>query len=223
EQCNRLLATCYQQLGDQHRALAVYQRWLARQSRSVDAQLGVATTLAILGRSREAEDQYRKLLALPGSSRGALVDIARLVFQRNLTLSNPNWDEVDEAVREAERLSPRPPALALLRAEERIRRGHFDEARNVLASTILSWLPVSVGLSRPELALAAALPPPRPLAVLWVALAEVEERAGSPGAALARLDEVARRFGDIAEVRVARIRHWERRSGPDASKALAAL
>src|SRR5205823_4708647 len=61
------------------------------------------------------------------------------------------------------------------------------------------------------------------LALLWVGLSIVEERAGRPEASLKLLEEADRWFGDVVELRQARARYWGRQKGPRAAAALAAL
>jgi Tfp pilus assembly protein PilF len=233
EQCNLLLAQCYEGLGDPFRAQNAYLRLLAGNPRSVEAHLGVARTHEALGQGREAETHYRQIANLR-NGRGALVEVARLVLQRNLRKDDPDWDEVDDALAMAEGLQPRPPAVALLRAEALARQAELEsdrskkstlleEARAVLVVNLLGAMPVRAGLLRPEMLLLAALPQPRSLAVLWIGLSAHEERAGRLGPALHLLDEAERCFGDLPEVRQARMRYWARRPGPEAVQALAGL
>ena len=233
EQCNALMGRCYEALGDPYRAQFAYQRMLEGNRRSIEGRLGVARTHAALGQIREAETQYRQLAKLPNAP-GAWVEIARLVLQRNLRLDNPDWDEVDETLKVAERLRPRPVAVALLRAEalaaqadreanpaEKARRK--QEVRDVLVVNLLGGMPVCTGLLRPEMLPVAALPQSPPLAALWVGLSVDEERGGRLEAALQLLAEAGKYFGDLAELRQARMRYWARRRGPEAVKALAVL
>ena len=123
EQCDFLVARCYEQLGDHYRAQNAYQRILAGNSQSLEARLGVARMHAALGKGREAESQYGQL-ARTNNGR-ALIERARLVFQRNGRQDNPNWEEVDEALQKAERLQPRPVEVVLLRAEALLAQGEF--------------------------------------------------------------------------------------------------
>ncbi len=233
ERCNLLLAQCSERLGDPYRALLAYQRIIAARPRSLEAGFGRARALAALGRSREAEAQYRQLVALPNGD-VAVVEAARLVLRRNLRQDNPDWDEVDSALRQAERLQPRPVDVALLRAEalsaqaeqeadEGKKTALRQEARGVLLVNLLNAMPVWTGLLRPHMVPVTALPQQRPQAALWLGLAALEERAGNVPAALRWLTEAGERFGDLAELRQARLRYWVRRGGPEAQKALAEI
>jgi predicted Zn-dependent protease len=235
EPCGFLMARSYERLGDHYRARNAYHRILAGNPRSPEARLGLARTHAALGQGREAEDQYRQLAR--ANDPRALVETARLVLERNAGRDTPDWEEVDEALSLAERLQPRPVEVALLRAEALVAEGEFkkarggraeweaalEKARSALALAVLGGVPLRCGLLRPEMLPASALPPPRPLAPLWVGLSILEERAGRPLAALKLLDEAARKFGDVAELRQARVRYWARQGWPKAAGALAAL
>jgi tetratricopeptide (TPR) repeat protein len=98
-----------------------------------------------------------------------------------------------------------------------------EEARAVLVLNLLGGMPVCAGLMRPEMLPLAALPQDRSLAALWAGLAALEEQAGHAEAALRLLGEADRRFGDLVELRQARLRYWARRRGPEAGWALALL
>jgi Tfp pilus assembly protein PilF len=233
EQSNFLLTQCYEALGDPYRAQNIYLRLLASNPRSPEARLGLARTHLALGQSREAESRFRQLAALP-TSRGALAEVARLVLQRNLRKDDPDWDEIDDSLKTAERLQPRPVMVGLLRADELMRRAEreanaktkkqlTDEARDALVVNLLGGMPVCMGLLRPEMLPFAALPLQRSLAALWVGLSVHAEQTGHAAKGLQVLDEADRHFGDLVELRQARMRYWARQRGPEAVKALAGL
>ncbi len=153
---------------------------------------------------------------------------------RNLRKDDPDWDEIDDNLKTAERLQPRPVSVALLRAEALTRQAEreadvakkeqlTDEARGVLVVNLLGGMPVCMGLLRPEMLPLAALPQQRSLAALWVGLSVHALQAGRAAAGLELLDEADRRFGDLVELRQARMRYWTRQGGPEAVKALARL
>jgi predicted Zn-dependent protease len=235
-QCNVLLTRCYEALGDSFRAHAVYERILAGNPRSLEARLGLARAQLALGQAKEAEIQFTQAAALPGGA-GALVEVARLVLIRNLRQEAPDWEQVNDALERAERLQPRPPAVALLRAEALgrqaekeadplLKKARKKQARDVLLLNVLGGMPVCTGLLRAEMLPLAALPPPRSLAPLWVGLSAAEEQDGRPREALRLLEECGRRFGDLVELRQARIRFWARQKKgekDEAARALAAL
>jgi Tfp pilus assembly protein PilF len=233
EQSNFLLTRCYEALGDPYRAHNVYLRLLANNPRSVEARMGLARTHLALGQPREAENQYRQLAGL-SNARGALAEVTRLVLLRNLRKDDPDWDEIDDNLKMAERLQPRPVSVALLRADALTRQAEREadaskkeqltgEARGVLVLNLLGGMPVCMGLLRPEMLPLAALPQQRSLAALWVGLSAFEVQAGRAAAGLELLDEADKRFGDLVELRQARMRYWARQRGPKAVKALAGL
>jgi predicted O-linked N-acetylglucosamine transferase (SPINDLY family)/Flp pilus assembly protein TadD len=63
-------------------ALESFDRSLARDRRDRDAQLGRATALAALGRSTDAEREYRRVLQAEAAEPGASAGVARLCIER---------------------------------------------------------------------------------------------------------------------------------------------
>jgi predicted Zn-dependent protease len=233
EQCNLLLTQCYEGRGDPYRAQNIYLRLLANNPRSLEIRQGLARTQLALGQVRDAENQYRQMANL-SNGRSALIDVARLVLQRNLRKDDPDWDEINDSLQMAERLQPRPVTVALLRGEALSRQAEQEsdkskqeklkeEARSVLVVNLLGGMPICTGLLRPEMLPLAALPQERSLAALWVAVSVHEQRSGRAEAALRLLDEADGRFGHLVELRQARMRYWARQKGAEAVKALAEL
>jgi cellulose synthase operon protein C len=203
-QCNLLLAQCYEQMGDSFRARTVYLRILTRAPQSLVGRIGVARMHAALGSGREAEAQYRQALLAPGGHI-VLPELARHVLMRNLALPQElrNWEEVEESIKQAEQLRPIPAAVPLLRAEMLLGKGQIDAARKLLLDEINIPGPVT-----PPLA-------------LYLGMVGVEQHADIPTQALKWLERAEAHFGKSIELREAHIHFWASRQGvPDAQTAL---
>jgi len=127
-------------------------------------------------------------MRLPGAPAGARVDVARLIMLLNLEreAARRNWEEVDDAVRQAELLRPFPPSVAILRAECLAHQRKFDDAQASL-----------VGRYPDRMA--------RP-AEIWVTLAALEEWQDHLDEAQDCLDDARRLADDAVELRLARAR-----------------
>jgi tetratricopeptide (TPR) repeat protein len=210
ERAGLWLGECYQQIGNVSRAHTVYGRVVARNSQSIPGRIGVATTLWAQGRLKDALDQYRVLTRFPDYPPGVLVNIARLALLVNLEReeSRRNWDEVDDALKQAERLKPLPVSVAILRADYRANQDKTDNARFDNAGRYLAEM-FPDQKARP--------------AEVWVALSALEEQRGQPAKALAILDEAEQLVGDRVELRLARAGYLVRQGQGKARDALLAL
>ncbi|MFO0810236.1 MAG: tetratricopeptide repeat protein [Gemmataceae bacterium] len=215
-QANLMLAYCYDQVSDFDRALAVYNRVLTRDPRSVPGRRGVAAAQRALGHTQEALDQYRTLMreSDPVIAGGAAIEVARLLFARNLARekNSRDWAEVEQILNDAESAytSPRsgpprpvPSVTTLLRVEVLVASGKSDAALKLLQERFPN-------------------PATRP-AEAWVALASFEERKSSVDAALRVLDEASRYVPDVVELRLARGMFLARAKRTESGVALARL
>jgi tetratricopeptide (TPR) repeat protein len=218
-----LLGQCYEQMGDGERAYAAYSRVTARDPRSVLGRLGMAEARRNMGQPREALDQYWQLMRLANAPPAGWVEIARLALQLNLGSDRPDWEEVGQALAQAERLWPPPAEVVLLRAEALAAQKKYEEARAHIFATLLRAGPFFPGQTRPELIASTLLLQRRPPVGCWVALAFLDETQKRPESALATLDEAERLFGDRVELRLARAQLWARRGGTEARGNLGKL
>src|SRR5262249_29489649 len=148
EQAGLWMGECNEQLGYVGRAHTIYSRVVSRNNQSIPGRIGVATTLWAQGRLQDALEQYRLLMrVLPEPQRPAWVyaEIARLALLVNAEREDKqrNWAEVEDALRQAEKLRVRsteeepqqdlPPTLvAILQADYLANRGKFKEAQELL-------------------------------------------------------------------------------------------
>jgi cellulose synthase operon protein C len=196
-----LLANCYDQLGDIDRRYAAYRRAVALERQGAAAQFGIALTLAAMGRIDEALGAYRQLIdQVPSAGTAA----ARLMILRNLRRPEErrDWPAIDQVLAKSAQLQPDSADVVILRAEALVAQGKWELARDLL---------VKARDHRPD------------QVALWISLAELADRRETRAAAVAILDEAQKRFGDRIELRLARISHWAKQHGPEATAALALL
>jgi tetratricopeptide (TPR) repeat protein len=202
-QTDLLLGRCYEQLGDADRAYQTYSRLVGREPNSLQGRLGMAMLQASMGRYEAALVQYRQLMQLYKAPLSGFVEIARLVLRHNLEIGRPNWDEVDDALKVAERLEPLPVDVVLLRAESLARQKKYPEA--------VAKLLKDRGDEKS-----------RPVEI-WIGLAGIEQLQGRSDKALELLDQAEKLLGDQAKLRLARIRHWATRDKAQAAEPLAKM
>ena len=207
-----VLGQCYEHMNNRpdqqydayRRALDITLGGTTAPANSLDvaAQLGVAQALVAQDQYDKAVDEYRRLLALPGTPKEVYRILAEMLIQRNLRLPDEksrNWREVISALDDADRVLQKPASVSMLRANVHIVRNQLDEARQEIASAIER---------HPD------------LVDLWVALAAIAERQGPPEEALNQLAKAEQRLGQRVELMMARARYWGRRGGPQAVAAL---
>jgi tetratricopeptide (TPR) repeat protein len=215
-ECNLLLGTCYQMMGDPYRAAMAYDRVVTREPRSLPGRLGLARMKWALGQLDISEQEYRRAASLYKAPSAAWIELAQVIIARNLLNEHPNWKAVDDVLKAADKLpwAKQPSektALALLRAEALVAQKDeesYEAARN--------------GLQNAKDDKGA-----RPVEA-WVGLAGLAMHRGQTDTALGLLDEATRKLGDLVELRVARARYWARKGGAkeyrdQAYKALAPL
>jgi len=226
QECNFLLARCFERMGDPYRAAAVYERVVAREPASVPGRLGLARMEWAMGRLDNALRQYHQLLEAPTIPAAACIEGAQLLIVQQLKNApkrltgipltpdpsprrgegreaQPNWAAVNKLLDLAATLKPVPVEVALLRAEILAAEEQFDLARELL------------GTAYPDIKA-------RPVEV-WVQLCALEQRQGNREKALGVLNEAEQHLGDRLELRVARARYWAWRGGSDAVAALVTL
>ena len=100
-QINLCLGSCYENLGHVEQQLAAYREATKLNESSVAARLGLARSLARIGRISDALEHYGQVWQLAGVE----TQMARLMILRNLKLqaSERNWDEVEKVLDAAAR------------------------------------------------------------------------------------------------------------------------
>ncbi len=202
EHVDLFLGQCYEQLNDLNRQLAAYTRAVDRDPSSVRARLKLGAVLWTLGRTDEAISQYKQLTLLAQAPPAARMELARLLFLRNLQREPRTWAEVHEALDQAEKAQPGVAEVVLLRAEVLAAQDRLAEAQALLAKA---------RDQQPQQAL------------FWTALASLAERRGQPEEARRILDEAGQRAGDHVDLRLAQARLGAKRRGPSAVVPLVPL
>src|SRR5262249_43946821 len=143
----------------------------------------------------EALGQYRRVVADPAAPPDAWLDYAQLLVLREVSLpaGKGQGEEVEQALKTAEKKRPGSARLALLRAESLAVRGNIRQAERVLQD--------------------AAGRHPKQLEIP-VALALLAGRRGQPAEARAILDAAEKRAGASVELDLARLQ-----LAPSAEKA----
>ncbi len=202
-----LLGQCYERLGDLDQRHAAYRRAVAIDPDPdpdplwVPARLGLAETLAALGKIEEAIEEYR---VVKPREPGAAFFVARLRLLREVgrPAEERRWTEVEQALDDAARALPGSTEVTILRAEALAAQDRLDAARD-LVRKVCDEQPKRV----------------EP----WLALAVLAERRGKPDEALSLLDEAERQAGDRVEFRLARAARWAALGGAQAAELLAKL
>ena len=200
-----LLGECYERSGDVDRRHAAYRRAVAialdPDPLWVPARLGLAGSLAAMGKTEEAIKEYRVIQQRePGVA--LLVARLRLLSEAGRPAEERRWAEVEQDLEAAARALPGSAEVAILRAEALAAQDRPDAARDLVQKT------------RDE--------QPK-LVEPWLALAILAERRGKPDEALSLLDEAERQAGDRVEFRLARAANWAARGGAKAAEMLAKL
>ena len=208
QECNSLLAQCYEAMGDPYRAAAIYGQILTRAPASIPGRLGLARMEWASGRLDFAWREYQFLMQNRPAPIAAWLECAHMLIQRNSKLTNPNWLEATQVLDVAVAKFKDVPAavtmeIAILRAEILAAEGKFDQARELLAKEYQDAKK-------------------RPVEV-WVGSAALEELAKRKDLVLDILNDAERNLGDRAELRVARIKYWAGQGGDKALRALGKL
>jgi tetratricopeptide (TPR) repeat protein len=134
------LAACYAELDNPDRQLAAYQKGVQVDPNSVEARLGLASTLLAQNRLEQALEQFAVLAALPQPPDALWLPYGKALYQRNLARPRDqrDWAEVEKVAGRAAALQAEDagaPALAeacVLRADVLLAQERPQEARAVL-------------------------------------------------------------------------------------------
>lgn len=195
-----LLGFCYENLGEIDRAYAAYRDAVSRNGNLPQARLGLASTLATVGKLDDAIAEYRLLYRTDPSVAPRLI---RLLVQRNLRDDQkPNWTEVDQVLNGMISRAPKAAETILLQAEVQQAQGKMAEARATLTQ-------------------ARDAQPDK--VEFWLALATLNSLEGKLDAGIDVLDQAEKKLGDRLEFRLARARFLIRSDRPGSAEALAKL
>ncbi|MGC8640872.1 MAG: tetratricopeptide repeat protein [Isosphaeraceae bacterium] len=197
---NKLLADCYEHLGDLQRRDDARRRAFDADSQSLQARIAEAQAMLARGEIDQAIDEYRKLVGQVPGLRGYLVSLLIAKNQRRLPHER-DWSEVESLINIAKSQSPRSSEHVILRADLLLAQGKpaeaqrlVDEARNQDPQSGELWLTSELLLRRQQ------------------RLEEAEKL----------LDQAPRSVNPV-DVQIQRIRLLIAKGGPNCSVALAAL
>ncbi len=191
----------YEQLAAPEQALAAFRRASALSPEWAPPHIHSATCLINMGKIDDAVREYR---SLPASTPGVRTSLIGLLAMQNsrLPVAERKWDEIDSLVADVEKAAPRSIESLTLRFEYLLSRGRLDEARALIEKG---------HVDHPDQAMPT------------LGLASLLQEEKKPGEALKLLDEAEKKFGDVANIRLAKIRYWTAAGGPDAAKNIALL
>ena len=197
-QVNLCLGHCYENLGHVEQQLAAYRTATNLNESSEDARLGLARSLARLGRTDDALLHYGQVRHLSGVD----IQIARLLIQRKLQLpvSERNWNDVESALDTAARTDLENSLV--VRSFMLIARDQAAQALELLERGIERH-PGHVGLR--------------------IALAETHYQMGSISQAESVMVTAAQTLGNRVEILLARIRYAAALTGDTAKAKLQEL
>ena len=109
-----MLGQCYEQLGDLDARYAAFRRAVALDPSGIPGRLGLAATLAAMGRLDDAIASYRRII---DEEPRVGPNTARLMILRNLqrTAGERDWREVDQVLDKSSRAMPGSTEIAILR------------------------------------------------------------------------------------------------------------
>jgi Tfp pilus assembly protein PilF len=184
---NLLLGRCFEQMGDGDRQLAAFTRASQIEPLNGGSHLGLTTALLNQGRLKEAIDECRQVLQMKNPPASAYILLAQMLAAQT-SKQDPKqarWEPVDEAIKRAEEAIGKSVEIEVLRAEVAAAKGDKD-AEDRLRKVCKEEYPKE--------------------ASPWVALAILVGREKGRAEALQTLEEAGKALGDVAELRLARLR-----------------
>jgi tetratricopeptide (TPR) repeat protein len=192
-----LLGSCYNRLGDAARQYDAFKAAARLDAFSEAAHLGMGSAKAAMGKFEEAVAAYRKVSAGWREAGQMLIRLALRQPEKQRT-----WGRVEAYLADL----PESPERALVRADLLAAQDQLPQASEQLAKV------------REQYADHVAI---------WVTLAALAREQKQWDTALRQLDEAERHFARqpkaLQELRLARVKYWGRRGGPEGATALAKL
>ena len=131
-------AFCHTQLRHYDMAKADYEAFLAIQPQHMEAHLGLAHVLQLLGRRADAVDELNRCVQMfPDSADVYAARAAYETEQEQYDVALFDWDE-------ALRLNPKNTALTVSKVDVLLRLGRKNEAREVLKAALKQGTPRAV-------------------------------------------------------------------------------
>lgn len=204
KQADFWLGKCYGALGNTDQQIAAYRRSVDADQFFAPARAGIAEALLRAGRVTDAMVEYRQLMRMGKAADGGALPWARMLIIRNLRMesSKRNWEQVETALDEAERITPDSYQIPILRAEVLIAQDRIKDAETLITDA---------RDKKPE------------EVEFWTVLASLAERQEDWLRAEQILSEAEKRLGNRIELRIARARYLARHHGKETVEQLHAL
>lgn len=200
-----LLAQCHEHLGNLDQQLDAYRKAVAINSANTalntQARTGLAASFVALNRGDQAIDEFEKLSRTPGSSPGIYVGMIQQMIAKNRRLPSEqrDWRAITEMIDKVEQANPNQVEAKIIRVELLIARDQIEAARELLEKTRDQF-------------------PETPS--IWIALAILANRQGRIAEVPIILDQATKKIGDVADLRVAKLRYWASVAGAEGKAAI---
>jgi tetratricopeptide (TPR) repeat protein len=199
-----LIGLCQRQVGDHERELAAFRKAVLQEPSWTPARFGLATALMANGLLDEAVGELQLIQKAPDAPKELWTVLASALIDQNLRRPSrqQNWNQVEQVLSRAEKMTPEALELPCLRAEVFTAQKKFEAAKKLLDQ-------------------ARARHPDQ--LIYWVSLADLAARQNQWFEATTLLEQAERNLGDSAELCLAKCRIWEREDSAAARQRLAAL
>ncbi len=131
-----LLGKAYGEIDAHDQQLTCLRRAVSLNPQWIPARMALAESLLAANFERQAAEEYRKILALPGAPAAAGLELARCL--RHLIARLPadaqDWKEFDEILLQVEQQIPRSAQVSILRAEKLVSQGDDQAASELIAA-----------------------------------------------------------------------------------------
>jgi tetratricopeptide (TPR) repeat protein len=201
KQADFYLGLAYREIDNSDQRVTAFRRAVALDSSWIPARVGLAESLLATNQVRQASEEYRRVLGLPGATPGMGIEFAKCLYRMNVRTSaaNQDWQEYDQVLDWAERGAPDSVQVPILRAEKLVALGKEDEARELITKA------------------REKSPTELDLCTVQITLAQVSQNWDE---AVRLLDEATKEFGDNVTLRIVRFRYLLQRHGSKAASYL---
>lgn len=201
KQVDFYLGLCYAQMGNMDQSLTSYSKALAGDPLWPQARLGRAAAFLELGRIGDAIDEYRALIQIGKASSAVVWELARLIILQNLAQprAQRSWQEATRLLDLLEKDPEFRPRAAVLRAEIAVADNQPQQAETIL-NKAREQDPQNVEVP--------------------LALVALKRYVGEDEEATKLLNELSSKFGETAEILMARARLAMRSGEEEAKKSL---
>ncbi|MDB5342793.1 MAG: domain protein putative component of TonB system [Schlesneria sp.] len=135
KQTDVLLAKAYRETDSADQQLACYRRAVTLDPQWIPGRVGLAEALLAGNFVRQASDEYRRILSIPGAPPAAGIELAKCLFRLTArqSKSEQDWSEFDDVLSWVERQTSHSTQVSILRAEKLVAMGLNDKAAELIA------------------------------------------------------------------------------------------